>query len=235
MASRKSSTLRAALASLLLSGSGAFAETPSQTDLAKELNLATSAATAVVASLQGQINAAKLQPSDIAAPTLQKALVTQFEKIGGGPFDAAPDPARAEIRKAVAGSFGQVIEKFSPDMLKGGQDAFVPAFFRAQLLLDVNEKLKGKYRAFVTMRSSELINRDSAVERFVTEKEMLTYLQGLLENGEGTAQSKTFDGRLVSYFPMKIAEPCAACHQRIGLDQKVGAYGGATIVMVEGK
>lgn len=220
---------------LILSGllSTSALAAPSQQDIAKEINLVTSAATAVVAGLQGKINDAKVAAGDVEAGALRTAFKEQFKKLGNSDFDSASDPALGAIRGALAKSFDAVMDKFRPDMIKGGQDAFVPAFFRAQLLDGFNKASQGKYQAIVTNRANELINRDLAPERVVADKAALEYVKGLLDKGEMEPQSKQVGDRLVTYWPMKIGEPCAVCHKRSGLDQKVGSFGGATVVVVE--
>lgn len=202
-------------------------------EIGREINLATSAATAVVSDLQTKINDAKLVNSDVSPDKLKAALRDNFGKLTGNAFDSAPDPVRADIRTTVEKAFAAVTDKYRADMLKGGQDALVPAFFRAQLLDFVNQEAKGRYLAFVTMRENELINRDSNAERLVNSKAVLAYVNDLLEKGTMAPQSRTVDGKLVSYWPMTISEPCAACHKRSGLEQKIGAFGGATFVIVD--
>lgn len=212
-----------------------LASGPSATEIAREINLATAAATAVVASLQDKINTAKLSPADVEIPALQRAMRENFKKAAGNDFEEAPDSERADVRKTIAGAFGTVIERFRDDMLRGGQDAFVPAFFRAQLLEIVNQNAKGKYQALVTNRARELINQDSSPEKLVKDKAVLAYVNEVLDKGDAEGRSQMFDGRLVSLFPMKIGEPCAACHKRNGLEQQVGQFGGATLIIVEAR
>jgi hypothetical protein len=206
---------------------------PSQSDISKEINTATSAATAVVAGLQAKINGGSLKSADAETTIVRAAFRDNFKKISGSSFDESGDVQLSEIRKLFDEAFVYVIDKFRQDMLKGGQDAFVPAFFRAQLLDYFNNKSQGRYLAIVTMRNSELINRDSAPEKVISDKAVIEFVKDLLEKGEVEPQSKAIGTRFVGYWPMKIAEPCAACHQRSGLEQKVGAFGGATVVVVE--
>lgn len=224
---------RAAVTALALLAAGSAWAGPTQKDIASEISMATAAATAVVSDLQHGINGATLAPNDLSAAVIKAGLRAHFQKLGGGPFDAAPDPERAEIRAVVESSLGRVIDKYRSDMLRGGQDAFVPAFFRAQLLELVNQQAQGKFRALATNRTSDLINRDSGAERLVSDKAVLGYVQELLEKGLLEPQFRQFEGKLVSYWPMKLSEPCVACHQRSGLEQTVGQFGGATLIVVE--
>jgi mono/diheme cytochrome c family protein len=87
-------------------------------------------------------------------------------------------------------------------------------------------------RAVVSMRSAELINRDSAVERLIEDRAIVAHINRMMEAGRRDPDISAFGQRTVGYWPMVIGEACAACHQRNGLNQQVGAFGGATIVIV---
>jgi len=206
---------------------------PPPIEIAKEINFATASATAVVASLQDKINTARLAPAEVAMPALQAAMKENFRKLAGSDFDEAPDADRRAIRDTVAKAFSSVVARFREDMLRGGQDAFVPAFFRAQLLETVNLSSQGRFQAIVTNRTKELINQDSGPAKLINDQAILAYVNELLEKGEAESNSRMFNDRLVSVWPMKITEPCVACHQRNGLEQRVGQFGGATLVIVE--
>lgn len=227
--------MKSYLGAVAVAGLLAFAvqAAPSQGDVSREINLITNAATAVIAGLQTRINAGTLPAEEADGGKLRQAFLEQFRKLANADFQQAPDPKLEEIRKAFAEAFDAVTGKYRADMVKGGQDAFVPAFFRAQLLEHFNKRAQGKYQAIVTTRPSELINRDSAPDKVIADKAVLEFVAGLLEKGETEPKSTNIGPRLVSYWPMKIAEPCATCHQRSGLEQKIGAFGGATIVVVE--
>jgi hypothetical protein len=76
--------------------------------------------------------------------------------------------------------------------------------------------------------------RSAFAREFVdSSSDVLDFVAGLLDKGEVEPKSTQIGQRLVSYWPMRIAESCATCHLRNGLEQKVGAFGGATIVVVE--
>lgn len=171
---------------------------PSQADISKEINLTTGAATSVIAGLQNKINGGSLAQPEVDIAALRAAFRESFKKNGGSDFEAAPDPQLGEIRKLFDEAFANVIEKYRADMLKGGQDAFVPAFFRAQLLEFFNKKSQGKYQAIVTTRGNELINRDSAPDKVIADKAVLEFVKGLLDKGEVEPQSKAIGERLVS-------------------------------------
>ena len=231
MAERKWLLGAAAALALLLPAASSAA--PGQAEISREINLVTQAATGVIGDLQTKINTRRLEAADVDSVGLRKALLTNFSKLADSDFAAAPDPERGAIRALFSEAFDAVTAIYRDDMLKGGQDAFVPAFFRAQLLEYVNRKAQGRYQAIVTTRASELINRDSAPDKVIADKAVLAFVSTLLEKGEMEPKSTSIGARLVSYWPMKVGEPCAVCHQRSGLDQKIGAFGGATIVVVE--
>lgn len=222
----------AAFAWTLLAGQAAMASA-GPADISREINLTVGAATAVIASLQADINAGKLQPDQADSEKLKKAFHEQFRKASNAEIEGAQDPAIAKIRRDITEAFLAVVEQYRKDMLKGGQDAFVPAFFRAELLGNFNKRSVGQYQAIVTTRNADLINKDSAADKLIVDKGVLEFVNGLLERGETSPQSAAVGARHVSYWPMKITEPCAVCHQRSGLVQSVGAFGGATLVIVE--
>ncbi len=205
---------------------------PSQSEIAKEINFLTSSATSVVSALQAKINSAGLKPAEVTAALMQSAFQEAFKKVSGNDLTISTDATAVEIRAAMLESFNSVIDKYRNDMIKGGQDSFVPAFFRAQLLTAFNEKAKGKYEAFVSTRKADLINLDTAVDRLIRDQTTLSFVNEWLERGEVEPKSSSSAGRLISYWPMKITEPCANCHLHNGLSQKVGDFGGATIVIV---
>jgi hypothetical protein len=212
---------------------GSAAAEISRADVAKEINAMTVAATGVVSELQPKINARGLKPADLDDAGLLARLAAIYQKNTGAALEAEADPARAEIRKSITAAFTQVIGKYRKEILEGGQDAFVPAFFRAQMLGLFNGMSGGRYHASATNRTAELINADSAADRQIQDKAVRTYVESLLDKGVAEPQASEISGRLVSYWPMKIGEACASCHERNGLKQQVGQFGGATVVVVE--
>ena len=173
----------------------------SQADISKEINQTVSAATAVIAALQNDINGGTLKPDLVQPERLKAAFTEQFRKTTNADLEGASDPVIAKIRKDLTDAFLTVTDQFKVDMIKGGQDAFVPAFFRAELISNFNKKSVGKYQAIVTTRKADLINKDSAAEKVIVDKAVLDYVSGLLEKGEVAAQSQAVDGRLVRFTP----------------------------------
>jgi hypothetical protein len=231
--SRNHRSIRNVVLALTLFAAFPAAASTAPVDISKEINITTAAATAVIASLQGDINAGKLKPEAVEPERLKNAFLEQFKKSTNSNLEDAQDPVIAKIRRDLKDAFLVVTEQYRKDMIKGGQDAFVPAFFRAELLSNFNSRSGGQYKAVVTTRNADLINRDSGADKFITDKAVLDYVTALLEKGEATPQSASVGARHVAYWPMKITEPCAVCHQRSGLVQNIGDFGGATVVIVE--
>ena len=143
----------------------------------------------------------------------------------GRAFDAAADAAVQDIRRLIDTAMAEVITAFRSEILKGGQDAFVPAFFRAQHFERFNAAVNGRFRAVTTTRRSELINADSAADRLIDDAQIVAFVNELLDQGAMRPTIRSFGPRTVGYWPMAIGEACASCHQRNGLRQQVGAFG----------
>lgn len=208
----------------------AAAATPAQ--LAEEINLTAASATAAIGGLQEKINSGRVTPADLDLAALRAAFDAAYQRQAGRPRDSAADASVQEIRRLMDTAMAEVIATFRADILKGGQDAFVPAFFRAQLFERFNGAVDGRFRAVTTNRRSELINTDSAADRLIRDAEILALVNELLEKGAMRAETRGVGQVTVGYWPMAIGEACAACHQRNGLRQQVGAFGGATVVIV---
>ncbi len=208
---------------------------PAQADPARqaqEINWTASAATAVVAGLQGKINGGTILAADLAADSVRPAFQAAYQRLAGQAFDAPAEPPVATIRRVMAESMDATLAQFRADILRGGQDAFVPAFFRAQLLERFNAAAGGGFRALVSNRGSELINADWAIDRQIQEAEVQRYVGGLMEAGATAPTSRQIGDQLVAYWPMSIGEACQSCHARNGLQQQLGQFGGATVVIV---
>ncbi|HEY2628360.1 MAG TPA: hypothetical protein VGI57_04500, partial [Usitatibacter sp.] len=107
--------------------------------VAQEVKLLVTEGTAVIGDLQPAINGGKVE-KDKATPD---ALVAQFkardQKASGAPLDTNAKGVLGDVRRAYLQAFTAVVTRFQPNIVKGGQDAFVPAFFRAQVLKDFNQ------------------------------------------------------------------------------------------------
>ncbi len=199
---------------------------------AMEVNTATAAAMAVVSGLQPKINSGTLQPSEFVIDDLIQEMKANYQDRTGQIYGASADARIARFKSDLEQSMRTVLTDFSDVILDGGQDVFVPAFFRAELLIDVSAQQSGGFNAVVTTRDSELINSDSAVSAAFEDEAIVGFLNGLLENGHDDASDRVFDDTLVAYFPMTLRQACVECHTRSGLDQEVGAFGGAFVIAV---
>ncbi|MCX7367850.1 MAG: hypothetical protein NTX90_02890 [Alphaproteobacteria bacterium] len=197
----------------------------------REINLTASAATAVIAGLQDKINAGSVRPADLDASALKTAYRAAYGRLANKEIAAVQEAELKQIHDAMDRSMEQVMAQFRADILKGGQDAFVPAFFRAQLFLRFNEIMGGQYRAVVTNRRQELINGDSAPERVIENAEILKQINEWLERGHTQPETRSVGNSSFGFWPMAITEPCMTCHQRNGLQQRIGQFGGATVIM----
>lgn len=223
--------LLATFAALAAPG-GSTANPPAEpAALTREVNMATAAATAVIGGLQPKINGGTATPADIAPDALSAAFA-QHHQLLAGQTQAPGGAEAAAIRATIERNMHEVVTEFRQDILRGGQDAFVPAFFRAQLLQRFNMS-DPRFRTVATTRDAELINRDSALSRLIDDPEILAFVTRLMEAGHRQPEMRSFTNRTVGYWPMVIAEGCASCHQRNGLNQQVGGFGGATVVITK--
>lgn len=197
----------------------------------REINLTASAATAVIAGLQEKISAGAARPEDIELNRLKGAYRAAYARMANKDMAGVEDAELRRVHDAMDRALEQVMEQFRADILKGGQDAFVPAFFRAQLFTRFNDLMGDRYRAVVTNRRQELINRDSAPERVIENAEILKQINEWLERGHMQAETRSIGGNSFGFWPMTITEPCMVCHQRNGLQQRIGQFGGATVIM----
>jgi hypothetical protein len=209
----------------------AQADDPKAVAVAHEVARLVTEATAVIGGLQADINAGKA--ADKATPDqLVKAFHERYAKAAGKPFDEKGDGLEAEARKAFASSLRDTLTRFGPTMAKGGNDAFVPAFFRAELLKRFNAQMKGKAQAYATTRDQELINADWSVDKVMKGSPFVGEVSGLMKTGGLNPMTRRGDDRMMLYVPMKLGTACVACHARNGIQQKEGGFGGALIAEV---
>jgi hypothetical protein len=223
----------ASLAAVLLWHTPAWAQVDETQGraLVTEFGLMVNEATAVVGGLQGDINAGSAADKG-KTQAMVEAFEARYAKAAGKPFEAKGDGVVGEARKAFATSLKDTLQKFEPTIAKGGQDAFVPAFFRAELLKRFNVQFKGKLQGYATNRDSELINADWSVTKVMKGSPLVSDAAKLVNAGDTTQQFKRAGDRLLAYWPMKLGTACVACHARNGLKQTEGAFGGALIAEV---
>ena len=201
------------------------------TAVAQEVSRLVSEATGVIGGLQTDINAGKAADKS-SVDLLYGAFQARYAKAAGKPFEEKGDGLEGEARKVFASSLRDTFTKFGPTMAKGGTDAFVPAFFRAELLKRFNAQMKGKVQAYATTRDSELINADWSVDKVMKGSPFVAEVNGLMKTGGMVGVSKRQGDRLMVYTPMKLGTACVSCHARNGINQKEGEFGGALVAEV---
>jgi mono/diheme cytochrome c family protein len=199
--------------------------------VAQEMARMVSEATGVIGGLQGDINAGKAADKT-ALDQLYNAFQGRYAKNAGKPFEDKGEGLEGEARKVFASSLRDTFTKFGPVMAKGGNDAFVPAFFRAELLKRFNGQMKGKIQAYATTRDSELINADWSVDKVMKGSPFAGEVAGLMKTGDFAVVNKRSGDRLMLYSPMKLGAACVACHAANGVNQKEGGFGGALVTEV---
>lgn len=223
----------ALIIAMLACGKPLYAQTddPKAIAVAQELARMVSEAAGVIGSLQDDINAGKAADK-ASSDFLYNAFQARYAKAAGKPFEDKGAGLEGEARKVFAASLRDTFVKFSPTIAKGGNDAFVPAFFRAEVLKRFNSQMKGKVQAYATARDSELINADWAVDKVMKGSPLLGEVSNLMKTGDLAAVSKRVGDRQMLYTPMKLGAACVACHARNGVQQKEGGFGGALITEV---
>jgi DNA-binding NarL/FixJ family response regulator len=88
-----------------------------------------------------------------------------------------------DARRAYLNAFTSVVTRYQTNITKGGQDAFVPAFFRAQTLQEFNRAMQGKIQAYATNRDAELINGDWSVKRVMKGSPLAPEVEKLMATG----------------------------------------------------
>ena len=229
------SSLMAGLVALatLSSMTPAFAQSddPKAVTVANEVARMVTEATGVIGALQADINTGKA--ADKSSPDqLYAAFQARYAKAAGKAFEEKGEGLEGEARKAFASSLRETLAKFSPTMAKGGTDAFVPAFFRAQVLKRFNAQMAGKVQAYATTRDAELINADWSVDKVMKGSPFAGDVAQLMKTGDLAAVNKRHGERQMVYSPMKLGAACVACHARSGINQKEGAFGGALVAEV---
>jgi hypothetical protein len=197
--------------------------------LITDMNAYVSAATGVIGDLQTAINSSKATKDQVSLDVLEKAFTARYQKNTGKAFDTKAAGLEGEARKAFLASMLDVLEKAQPVLTKGGQDAFVPAHFRAQVLKKFSASMKGKIQGYATNRENELINGDSGVDTVMKGSPFATDVKQWMSTGSLDPKEKKLDNRMIGYWPMKLGSNCVSCHARNGLNQKEGDFGGALI------
>jgi hypothetical protein len=225
---------RFAFAVLAASALAANAQLPEDTarQAAQELRVLVTEGTAVIGDLQPAINSGKAAREQVAPDALVTQFKARYQKAAGVPLDTKTVGVVGDARRAYLQSFTSVVTRFQGNLTKGGQDAFVPAFFRAQVLKEFNQSMHGKMQGYATNRDSELINGDWAVHKVMKGSPLAPEVQQLMATGGLEPVVKRTGNTVMGYYPMKLASGCVSCHAQNGLKQSEGAFGGAFVAEI---
>jgi len=200
--------------------------------VAQEVKLLVTEGTAVIGDLQPAINGGKVEKDKAAPDALVAQFKARYQKASGAPLDTNAKGVIGEVRRAYLQAFTSVVTRYQSNIVKGGQDAFVPAFFRAQVLKDFNQLTTGKVQAYATNRDAELINSDWAVHKVMKGSTLVAEVDALMKTGGLDPVVKRSGNSVMGYYPMKLAPACVACHAQNGLKQTEGGFGGALVAEV---
>jgi hypothetical protein len=198
----------------------------------QEVRVLITEGTAVIGDLQPAINAGKATKEQVSPEVLSGQFRARYQKATGHALDEKAKGAIGEARRAYVQAFDSVVTRYQLNLTKGGQDAFVPAFFRAQVLKEFNQLMQGRVQAYATNRDAELINSDWAVHKVMKGSPLVPEVDKLMATGSLEAVVKRSGKTVMGYYPMKLAPACVACHAQNGLKQAVGGFGGVLVAEV---
>jgi hypothetical protein len=200
--------------------------------VAQEVRVLVSEGTGVIGDLQPAINGSKTTKEQVAPDALVNQFRARYQKATGTPLDTKAPGVIGDARRAYVQAFTSVVTRFQGNLTKGGQDAFVPAFFRAQVLNEFNPLMRGNVQAYATNRDAELINSDWAVQKVMKGSVLAPEVQSLMLKGDLDPVVKRSGNSLMGYYPMKLGAACVACHAQNGLKQTEGGFGGALVAEI---
>ncbi len=199
---------------------------------AQELHLLVTEGTGVVADLQPDINAGKLPKDQAQLGALTSKLQARYNKSAGSALNTKEPGLMGDIRRAYVQAYTDTLAQKQGILIKGGQDALVPAHFRALVLNEFNKAMAGRVRAYASNRESELINSDWSIKNVMKQSPLMGEAQTLVDAGNMEPVLKRVGSSYLGYWPMKLQPACVACHAQNGLKQQVGQFGGALIAEV---
>jgi hypothetical protein len=199
---------------------------------AQELRVLVTEGTGVIGDLQPAINSGKAVRDQVSPDALVNQFRARYQKAAGAPLDTKATGVVGDARRAYLQSFTSVVTRFQGNLTKGGQDAFVPAFFRAQVLKEFNLSMQGRIKGYATNRDSELINGDWAVQKVMKGSPLAAEVQSLMATGGLDPVVKRTGNTVMGYYPMKLGAGCVSCHAQNGLKQVEGAFGGALVAEI---
>jgi hypothetical protein len=199
---------------------------------AQEMRVLVTEGTGVIGDLQPSINSGKVAKEQVSPDALVSQFKARYHKAAGAPLDTKASGVVGDARRAYLQSFTSVVTRFQGNLTKGGQDAFVPAFFRAQVLKEFNNSMQGRIQGYATNRDSELINGDWAVRKVMKTSVLAPEVQQLMATGALDPVVKRSGNTVMGYYPMKLGAGCVSCHAQNGLKQTEGAFGGSLVVEI---
>jgi hypothetical protein len=199
---------------------------------AQEVRLLVTEGTNVIGDLQPKINGAKATKEEVNPDALLKQFQARYQKASGAAIDTKAAGVVGDARRAYMHAFTSVVTRYQGNLTKGGQDAFVPAFFRAQVLKEFNQLMTGKVQAYATNRDNELINGDWSVQRVMRASPLAGEVKQLMIQGGLDPVVKRSGNTVMGYYPMKLTNACVACHAQNGLKQVEGGFGGALVAEI---
>ena len=223
--------LTAALAAAAVSAHAQMTEDTAR-QAAQEMRMLVTEGTAVIGDLQPAINGGTTTKEQVNPDALVNAFKARYQKASGNAFDPKATGIVGDARRAYVQSFTSVVTRYQGNLTKGGQDAFVPAFFRAQVLKDFNQLMAGKAQAYATNRDAELINGDWAVTKVMKTSPLQGEVKTLMATGGLEPVVKRSGNTVMGYYPMKLAPACVSCHAQNGLKQTEGGFGGAFVAEI---
>ena len=232
MKNQRISRIAAAAAVVLAPIASAQMPEDSARQAAQEARLLVTEGTAVIGDLQPAINAGKTERDKVSPDALSAQFKARYEKATGTAFDPKAPGVIGDARRAYLQAFNSVVTRYQVNLTKGGQDAMVPAFFRAQTLGEFNKLMQGKVQVYATNRDNELINGDWAVHKVMKGSALAGEVKMLMDKGGLEPVVKRSGGSVMGYYPMKLGTSCVQCHAQNGLKQTEGGFGGALVAEV---
>lgn len=201
-------------------------------DAAQEVKLLVTEGTAVIGDLQPAINSGKVAKDAVAPDALVGQFKTRYQKASGHALDTRAAGVVGDARRAYLNAYTSVVTRHQGVLAKGGQDAFVPAYFRAQVLREFNQQMQGRVQAYATNRDGELINSDWAVRKVMKASPLAGDVERLMATGALEPVVKRTGNTVMGYYPMKLGTACVSCHAQNGLKQSEGGFGGALVAEI---
>lgn len=197
-----------------------------------ELRALVTEGTSVIGDLQPMINSGRVEAARVTPQALAEQLRQRYAKATKGSLDTPAAGLVGETRDAYMKAFDVVITRSQGVLAKGGQDAFVPAYFRARVLHEFNGSMRGKIQAWATNRDQDLINADWSVSRVMKGSANAGEVTRLMTGGGLDPVVRRQGDTLLGYWPMKLGAACVSCHAQNGLKQTEGSFGGALVAEI---